>query len=31
MFRLGLGLKMRFMAISMVSWSEILVRRVVTL
>ena len=31
MFRLGLGLKMRFIAMSMVSWSGILVKRLVTL
>ena len=30
MFRLGLWLKMRFIAISMVSWSGILVKRLVT-
>ena len=30
MFRLGLGLKIRFIAISMVSWSGILVKRLVT-
>ena len=29
-FRLGLWLKMRFIAISMVSWSGILVKRLVT-
>ena len=29
MFRLGLWLKMRFIAISMVSWNEILVKRLV--
>ena len=30
MFRLGLWLKMRFIAMSMVSWSGILVERLVT-
>ena len=30
MFRLGLWLKMRFIAMSMVSWSRILVKRLVT-
>ena len=30
MFRLGLVLKMRFIAISMVSWNGILVKRLVT-
>ena len=30
MFRLGLWLEMRFIAISMVSWSGILVKRLVT-
>ena len=30
MFRLGLWLKMRFIAISMVSWNGILVKRLVT-
>ena len=29
MFRLGLGLKLRFIAMSMVSWSGILVKRLV--
>ena len=31
MFRLGLWLKIRFIAVSMVAWSEILVKRLVTL
>ena len=31
MFRLGLWLKMRFIAMLMVSWSGILVKRLVTL
>ena len=30
MFRLGLWLKMRFIAMSMVSWSGVLVKRLVT-
>ena len=31
MFRLGLWLKMRFITMSMVSWSGILVKRLATL
>ena len=31
MLRLGLWLKMKFIAVSMVSWSEILVKRLVKL